>query len=323
MSVVIVSYNRRQLLEECLRGLDAQTWKDFEIIVVDNGSDDGSAEHIRRYFQKVRLIPLERNAGFCEANNRGIKTACGELILLLNNDAVPDGQWLGELVRAAEEHPDAGFFASRVIFYDSKGVMDSAGDGLAFTGTAFRRGHYQPDSGYREARFVFGASGSAAGYRRAVLKEIGVFDQDLFAVYEDVDLSFRAQLAGFKCLYVPSAIVRHRGSRTVGKYSEFYVYQTQRNVEIFFLKDMPTLMLLLLLPSHLFYNLAGLLYFTLVKRRGRAFLKAKIDALRQLGSTLRKRSQIQAGRRVSILYLFSLMEHGWLRRTAREKLVYQ
>jgi len=320
VSVIVVNYNGWILLERCLHGLHTQTYRDLEVVVVDNGSDDGSAENVRRVFPNVKLIALDRNAGFCEGNNRGIAIARGEYIALLNNDAVPDCHWLEELIKAGERHPECGFFASRVLRQDDAGTLDSAGDGITLAGTAYRRGHLRPASQYAREEFVFGASGSAAFYRRAMLQEIGLFDEDLFMVYEDVDLSFRAQLAGYRCLYVPTAIVHHKGSGTIGRFTDFYVYQTQRNVEIIFLKDMPAVLFWLLLPFHLFYNLGGWIFFALVARRSSAFLRAKRDALSSARKILHKRRTVQIGRRVSVCYLVSFLELSWVSRIAEEKI---
>ncbi len=319
VSVVIVSFNHRDLLRQVLEALRLQTFRNFETIVVDNGSRDGSADLVAANFPDVHLVRLAENTGFAGGNNRGIAVARGEFVALLNNDALPDPRWLEELVAVMDVRPEVGFCASRVLLQSDPHLLDAAGDGLTFAATAFKRGHRLPAGGYAEQKFVFGASGSAAFWRRVVLDTVGCFDEDFFAVYEDVDLSFRAQLAGFPCLYVPTAVVHHRGSSTIGRYTDFYVYQTQRNVEYFCVKDLPTPLLLLLLPGHLLYDLLGLFYFTLVKRRGRAFVRAKWDAARTLPRLLRKRRAVQATRRVSIRYLASLLERGWISRTVREK----
>lgn len=320
VSVVVVNYNRWNLLNACLDGLAAQTWRDAEVIVVDNGSTDGSPENIRRAFPEVRLIALDRNTGFCEGNNRGIESARGEFVALLNNDAVPDRRWLEELIGAAELHPECGFFASRVLRQDNSELLDSAGDGITMAGTTYRRGHLQPASRYVRAEEIFGASGSAAFYRRAMLDAIGLFDEDFFAVYEDADLSFRAQLAGYKCLYVPTATAYHKGSSTIGRFTAFYVYQTQRNVEYFFLKNVPAALIFLLFPFHLFYNLLSFIFFAFVARQSAAFLRAKRDVLRDLRQILAKRKIIQAQRRAPVTRLLALLELNWLGRIAVEKM---
>jgi len=319
VSVIVVNYNRRELLRACLLGLAAQTYTDLEVIVVDNGSTDGSPEQIARAFPQIRLIALERNTGFCEGNNRGIAVARGEFIALLNNDAVPEPRWLEELIRAADAHPECGFFASRVLRQDHPDLLDSAGDGLTLAGTTYRRGHLQLAARYVRAEEIFGASGAAAFYRRALLDAIGVFDEDFFAVYEDADLSLRAQLAGHKCRYVPTATVHHKGAGTIGRFTEFYVYQTQRNVEYFFLKNLPAQLIFLLFPFHLLYNSLGLIFFTLIARRGATFLRAKRDALRNTRQILAKRRIVQAQRRVPVTRLLALLEFGWVSRIVSEK----
>lgn len=320
VSVVIVSFNHRDLLAAVLECLRRQTFRDFETIVVDNGSGDGSADFVAAHFPEVELERLSTNTGFTGGNNCGIAAARGEYVAFLNNDAEPEPEWLAELVAALDSHPEAGSCASRVVLYSDPHLLDAAGDGLTFAGTAFRRGHRLAAADYSRTEFVFGASGSAALYRRDVLDAVGSFDDAFFAVYEDVDLALRAQLAGWRCLYVPAAAVHHRGSGTIGRYTDFYVYQTQRNVEYVLVKDMPLPLLLLVLPGHVLYNLFGFLYFTLVRRRGRAFVRAKWDALRTLPRLLRQRSRVQSTRRVSTRYLLSLIERGWISRTAREKL---
>lgn len=319
VSVIVVNYNRWDLLCACLNGLAAQTCNDLEVIVVDNGSTDGSPVQVARAFPRVRLIALERNTGFCEANNRGIAATRSEFIALLNNDAVPEPRWLEELIRAADAHPECGFFASRVLCQDNPALLDSAGDGIAITGAAYRRGHLQPSTRFTRPEYVFGASGSAAFYRRSMLQEIGSFDEDFFAVYEDADLSCRAQLAGYKCWYVPTAIVHHRGSSTIGRYTDLYVYQTQRNVEFFFLKNMPAPLVYVLFLNHLIYNFLGLFYFGLIHRRGGTFLRAKVDAIQCLSRMREKRRLIQSKRRISISYFMSLLQGDWIRRTLAEK----
>ncbi len=321
VSVVIVSFNHCDLLRQVVESLRLQTLKDFETIVVDNGSYDGSADFVAANFPDVHLVRLTTNTGFTGGNNRGIAAARGEFIALLNNDASPDPRWLEELVSVLDAHPQVGFCASRVLLQSDPRLLDAAGDGLTFAATAFRRGHGLPAANYERQQRVFGASGSAAFYRRAVLDIVGPFDESFFAVYEDVDLSFRAQLAGFPCLYVPTAIVYHRGSGTIGHYTDLYVYQTQRNVEYFIIQDLPAPLLLLLLPGHFLYNMLGFFYFALFKRRGRAFLHAKWDVFRALPRLLSSRRRVQSTRRVSIGYLVSLLERGWISRTAREKLL--
>ncbi|MBI5651533.1 MAG: glycosyltransferase family 2 protein [Chloroflexi bacterium] len=318
-SVIIVNWNGRALLAETLAALRAQTLRDFETIVVDNGSTDGSPDFVAAEFPESQIIRAGENTGFAKGNNLGIRVARGEFVVLLNNDAVPNPVWLAELVGAMRRHPDAGFCASRVVLYAHPELLDSAGDGIAGSGTVFRRGHRRRATEFAREEYVFGAQACAAMYRRAMLDEIGLLDEDFFLVYEDADLSFRAQLAGYKCVYVPSAIVRHHGERTIGEFSSLYAYQNQRNVEYVFIKNMPTRLLWRILPGHLIYMLMGFVFY-LGKRRGAAYLRGKWDALRALPRLLEKRKPIQKNARVSAAFLGTYITSDWITRILREKI---
>ena len=319
VSVIIVNWNKRALLAETLSALRAQTFRDFETIVVDNGSTDGSADFVAAEFPDARLVRVDENTGFAKGNNLGIRVARGEFIVLLNNDAVPHPDWLAELAGAMQRHPDAGFGASRVVLYAHPELLDSAGDGIAGSGTVFRRGHRRPASEFEREEFVFGAQACASIYRRAMLDEIDLFDEDFFLVYEDADLSFRAQLAGFKCIYAPRALVRHHGEATVGAFSSLYAYQNQRNVEYVFVKNVPTSLFWSLVPGHLLYLLMGFGFY-LFKGRGIPYLRGKWDALRALPRLLEKRKHIQKNIRVAPAYLRAFITSDWIARTLREKI---
>lgn len=308
-SVVVVNWNGKADLTRCLASLNQQTLGNFEIIVVDNGSTDGSVEMIRENHPKVQLITLPRNTGFSIANNRGIDQARGRYVALLNNDAFPQPGWLDNLYRALEDYPEVGFCASKILRYPEVELIDSVGDTFSILGRGVKVGMGQPDRGqFEEPRFVFGASAAAAAYRRDMLEDIGLFDEDFSpANLEDVDLSFRAQLAGYRCLYVPQAVVHHRVSATLQRLGGETFYLHVRNSEYVFWKDMPALLLLGLLPLHSLYILGGLIYHTL-KGRGRLFVRAKRDAFRHLPSTLRKRQKVQGRREVSLRYVMAVLD---------------
>src|SRR2546427_3232710 len=207
-NVIIVNHNGRHFLGDCLTSLGAQSFRNFEAWVVDNGSQDGSVRFIRDNFPWVRLISLERNVGFCAGNNLAIRETTGELVVLLNNDTAVRSNWLEELVRATLANPEVGICASRILYLAKPHALYAVGDGYTAWGTAFRRGDGELEDGrYEEAAAVFSACACAALYRRSMLDEIGLFDEDLFSNYEDVDLGFRARLAGYSCLYVPKAVV--------------------------------------------------------------------------------------------------------------------
>jgi len=319
VSVIIVNYNHKDYLAEALAGLQKQTFADFEIIVVDNASTDGSVEFVQSLLPKVRLIALDENTGFAKGNNIGIRNARGKSIALLNNDAVPDPTWLDELVAAAQRHPDAAFFASQIELYYEPGLLDSAGDSMSAAGTIFRGGHRERIADYMEERFVFGAQACAAFYRREFFDRVGHFDEDYFCVYEDADLSYRAQLRGCRCVYVPRARVRHRGGSTIGRFSSRYVYQSHRNVEYVFVKNFPTSLFWRTFPAHLLYDWMAFVFFA-SKGQGWVFLRAKWDALRAIPRLLAKRKKIQATRQITTEYLKSQLHQDWVPRVLREKI---
>jgi GT2 family glycosyltransferase len=211
-----------------------------------------------------------------------------------------------------------GFCASQIRRYDKRDMLDSAGDVFAINGSASKRGHLEPAARYTEPAEVFGACAAAALYRRSMLADIGLLDEDFFLIFEDVDLSFRAQNAGYRCAYVPTACVYHKTNASIGTYSHIYVYYGQRNLELTYLKNMPWPLLLKHLPAHLVYNLMALIFFA---TRGRlwSFLQAKGAVLRWLPATLRKRHEIQDRRRVSSKQIEALLERRWLSRRWTEK----
>lgn len=312
VSVIVLNWNGSALLPACLDALAAQVWHDFEVLVVDNGSTDGSPELLARQYPWVKVIRLERNMGFCGGNNAGIGQARGAYIALLNNDTEVEERWLEELVGALDTNPDVGFCASKMVLQDRPGVIDSAGDAFSIAGTARKTGHRVGANTprYNERRHVFGACAGAALYRRSMLDDIGVFDEDFFIAQEDVDLSFRAQLRGYTCLYVPTAVVRHRLNATLKTWSPEYVYYGHRNLEYVYLKNMPAALLVLTFPFHLLDVLLSLGFF-LVRGQGRAYLRAKRDALRALPQLLRKRKVIQRRRTVSSLRILRLLDKSW------------
>lgn len=228
--MVIVNWNGKHLLEECLDSLLAQKVDNLEIILVDNGSRDGSAEYVLERYPGVRLVRLAENAGFAGGNNAGIRAASGRYIALLNNDTKTDPGWLANLLPEAEANPAAGMWASKILSYDQPDIIDNVGlliyrDGLARGQGRLERDHGQYDTG-REALFP---SGCAALYRRRMLDEIGLFDEDFFAYADDVDLGLRARLAGWGCTYVPAAKVYHRYSSSSSTYSPLKAYLVERN----------------------------------------------------------------------------------------------
>lgn len=253
-SVIIPNWNGRSFLETCLSSLRAQTYRNFEVIVVDNGSTDDSVSFIGTSFPEVVIIRLPGNEGFSRAVNRGIQNAKGKYIALLNNDTEVHPAWLGELVKALESSPETGFCASKMLNYYRRNMIDNAGDGLKLYG--YMTGKNEIDSGqYDRPRLLFSACAGAAIYRRELFDAVGLFDEDFFAYYEDIDLGMRAQLAGYRCLYVPTAIVYHIHQATSGRMPAMRFRLIQRNIVFVHLKNTPLRLLVRVLPALFFLHL--------------------------------------------------------------------
>lgn len=311
VSVIVVNWNGKPLLSACLEGLRRQRYRSFATTVVDNGSADGSVDLIRSDFPEVSVIALPINSGFAAANNVAIKAADTAYVALLNNDAVPDPLWLEKLIEAMERHPEAGMAASKMVWQGEPNIIDRAGDGYTTAGAALLKGRGEPAERHDQPAWVFGACAGAALYRTDMLRDIGLFDEEFFILYEDVDLSFRAQLKGYRCRYAPEAVVHHKGSGSIGHDSPLSVYFGHRNLEWVYIKNMPARLILRSAVSHIVYDLAAFSYF-LLRGRGIDFLKAKRDALGGLGRALKKRRQIQRGKSVEESYIWGLLDRPGL-----------
>jgi GT2 family glycosyltransferase len=219
LSVVIPNWNglRLNLLPTCLAALRQQTYRDFEIIVVDDCSTDGSREFLAREYPDARVVANEKNLGFAPSVNAGIRAARGDVVVLLNNDTEADPRWLEEIARALDENPRAGIVACKLRLFDQRDHLHSAGDFYRLDGIPGNRGVWEEDRGqHDDARGLFGACAGAAAYRKAMLDAIGGFDEALGSYCEDVDLNWRARLAGYPVAYAPRAMVYHRLSATGG-----------------------------------------------------------------------------------------------------------
>lgn len=312
ISIVISTWNSGIVLPRCLDSLVRQTVKDFEVIIVDNGSSDNSIENLSEKWPALdfQIKKLDKNTGFAAANNLGAHLSSGDWLALLNSDTFPEPDWLENLLRAAARQPEFSFFASRQLQAGAPHLLDGAGDAYHISGLAWRRFAGLPAAQYGlESEEVFSACAAAAFYSRKVFLQVGGFDESFFSYLEDIDLSFRLRLQGFRCLYVPEAVVKHVGSATLGVRSEFAYYHWQRNSIWSFLQNMPTGLLLMALPFHLMANCIYQLYYTF-RGRGHILLKGKGDALRGLPGVLRKRQEIQNHRKVSNMELWHRMEHG-------------
>jgi len=299
VSVIIVNWNGERLLDACLRSLLEQTYTNLEIIVVDNGSRDSSVHAIQSRFSTVRVVELPMNVGFTGGSIAGLQSSKGDFIALLNNDTRIENQCVARLVETMLRDQRLGICVPKLIFEGSTNSLNSAGHGLTTAGVGFDRGVGTSLGGYTAPEFVFGASAAAVLYRRAMLDDVGFFDEDFFIYDEDADLNCRAQLAGWKCRFVPDAVVHHVGHATSGRLSDCHVYYHTRNLEFVWIKNMPAPLMLRYAHHKLAHEVGAFVYLCLRHGRWRPYLSAKWDALRMLPSMIRKRRQVQAKRLVS------------------------
>jgi GT2 family glycosyltransferase len=318
VSVVIVTWNGLEHLEGCLSAVAAQQGVEAETILVDNASTDGTTEFVRARFPSVRIVSLDRNHGFAGGSNAGAREARGRYLAFLNNDTIADPHWLGALRDAIDEPRGIALATSRIIYMHDPATVDSAGDGMTRWGGAFKHHHGGAAAEAIESRDVFGACGAAFIVPKRVFEALGGFDPDFFASHEDVDLSYRAQLRGYRCRYVAGSIVRHRGSATLGRASGMAVFNGQRNLEWVYVQNTPLPILLRTLPGHVLYNAAAAIHFARQGLLG-TFLSAKAAALLGLPRALRKRVRVQRARTVSARAIWDQLEPRWLALKIREK----
>ena len=299
VSVVIPHWNGRHHLDDCLNALRRQTFTNFEVILVDNGSTDGSQAYVRDCFPEVQLVELGQNRGFTGACNAGYEVAQGEIVVLLNNDTEADAGWLTAVTQAFQTHPQVGMIASKMLLFDQRDHIHTVGDFYRVDGVPGNRGVWQQDIGqYEIVEQVFSACGGTAAYRRTMLDEIGFLDDDFFFSCEDVDLGWRANLAGWQVLYVPTAVVYHKLKATGGSVTGSYY--DGRNFLYLIWKNYPTS----LLRRYWRKILQAQLRITLEALRAwrgeaaRARLRGQLAGLWGIFKMWPKRRQVQALRRV-------------------------
>lgn len=311
VSIVIVTWNSGAYLPRCLEAVKRQSIPDFEVVVIDNGSKDGSISNLERDWPmlNLRVERLQSNMGFTTANNIGARLARGRWLALLNADAFPEPDWLERLLEAADTIPDA-FFASRQV-QASMPLLDGEGDAYHISGLSWRRSYGLPVDEKYEIEEVFSSCAAAALYPRQMFLDVGGFDEDYFSYHEDVDLGFRLRLKGLRCFYIPQAVVHHVGSASTGKHSDFAIYHGHRNLVWTFAKNMPAPLIWVLLPLHIIATTLMIMKF-LFTGHGEAIWQAKADAVRGLVNMLYKRKIIQQNRQSSGLEIFRVMERNLL-----------
>jgi len=301
LSIVIPNWNGKHFLQTCLDSLQRQTYTSIEIIIVDNASQDGSQAFILEHYPHVNLIELPENRGFTGACNAGMEAAKGEFIALLNNDTEVDENWASAIVDAFEHHPEVGIVASKMLLFDRRDHIHTAGDYFTLDGRAGNRGVWQRDEGqFDDEEYVFSACGGASIYRKVLLEQVGLLDEDFFFSLEDIDLAWRAQLVGWRCLYTPAAIVYHHLSATGGGVTASF--HDGRNLIYVLLKNYPTA----LWRKHAWSILKAqskIAWDALKAWRGeaaRARLRGMLAGLFGMPKMLRKRAAIQRSRTVSV-----------------------
>jgi GT2 family glycosyltransferase len=308
VSIVIPNWNGVAHLPGCLDALCRQTYTPLEVTVADNASNDGSQALVREKYPPVRVVQMETNQGFTGACNAGIRASTGDIVILLNNDTEVAPDWVAEVVAAFERHPDAGLVASKMLLFDRRDTLHTAGDIVYMNGLPANRGVWQPDGEqYSHEEYVFSACGGSAAYRKEMLAQVGLLDDDFFFSCEDIDLAWRAQLAGWKCVYAPRAVVYHRLAATGGGATASFF--DGRNFLWVIVKDIPGA----LIRKH-WRDIAGaqlrLAGEALRAWRGaaaRARLRGMAAGLLTLPGVLAKRRKVQSTRTASIEYIESIL----------------
>lgn len=306
--IIILNWNGKELLKDCLPSVVRTKYSNFKVVVVDNGSTDGSREYIRHYFPDVKLIENKKNLGFAEGNNVGIRYAMtqgADYIALLNNDTEVDPSWISEVVKVAESKPDIGACATKMLFFDARTVINSAGTCMTPFGGGWDRGLGEKDVGqYDTVEEVFGACAGAMLIKRDVIEEVGLFDSKHFIYYEDVDLTWRMRLFGYKIMYVPTAIVYHKLGATMGNPHNWWRrYLTEKNRIRNVLKNYSPKMLRQILPKMTYHDMKQVFFLlkgdSSQKKLAQVFIRAYLWNIWHVFNTFKLRMKIQKGRKLS------------------------
>jgi GT2 family glycosyltransferase len=322
VSVIIPNWNGGKWLGGCLNALKSQDYGNFEVLVVDDASTDGSYDHLGEKFPRVRLLQLTEHHGFARAVNAGIGATSGEYVLLLNNDTLPSVSFIRNLVLAMDAMPpDVGCLASCMRSMDNPMLLDDTGDVFTWYGHAFKRGHGRPIAEFEEDSEVLSPCAGAALYRRVFLNDVGGFDERFVSYLEDLDLGLRGRLSGYRCKYVASAEVLHKGHGSnlpTGSYVRFVT----RNRLMLICKNIP----FSLLVRHLHQLLIGQLDLFIQYRRPFDSGVGYLSFLRQIPHVLHERRKILAASKLSDEEIERLLDpspmgvclNGWILKRMRK-----
>jgi GT2 family glycosyltransferase len=321
ISVIILNWNGKEYLYSCIQSVKRQTYLNIETILVDNASADDSVEYIKKFFSDLRLIINPENIGYGGGNNRGIREAKGRYIFILNSDTEIEKDCLELLWECVETDQKIGVTTPKILLYDRRDTIDAAGLTIYPDGLSIGRGRLEPQEKYNQIEEVFAGSGCASLFRKEMLEEIGLFDEDFFAYAEDTDLGWRARLAGWKAYYEPEAIVYHHHSKKFGTYSSTKAFLVERNRIWVAWKNFPPPVLCLwpfyTLLRYFYQGIGALIQRGASGRFGQEssslllipiLIKAYLSGLRGLPAILRKRKEVQSKKRMSNWEVFSLFK---------------
>lgn len=307
VTIVIPNYNGEQYLETCLVSLQNQTYKDFEVVVVDNASADKSTSYIKEQYPNIKLIQLDKNYGFCKAVNVGIEESQSPYVILLNNDTKADEGFVGNLVNAMERHPKAFSCAPKMLQYHNPELIDDAGDLYNALGWAFAVGKDRSKGLFNKEREIFAACGGASIYRKSVLNRIGIFDESHFAYLEDIDIGYRSRIYGYKNFFIPEAVVYHVGSGSSGsRYNAFKTSLAARNSVYLIYKNMPWLQILLNFPFLIIGFLIKYVYFIKIKL-GKEYAAGLLKGIKLCNSDKKVPFKVK-----NLLHYFKIQVELWI-----------
>jgi GT2 family glycosyltransferase len=307
LSVIIPNWNGMKHLPTCLDALNCQTYNNFDVILVDNGSADESVAYVKQNYPMVRVRCFPDNGGFAAACNAGVAESGAQYVALLNTDTKPYQDWIRSLVIAMDDaSPQVACLASKMLRMDQPDLIDDAGDILTWRGCSFKRGHGQPAAIFNKQEEIFSPCAGAALYRRAVFNEMGGLDEIFFAYLEDMDLGLRIRLAGYRCLFVPTAQVLHVGHGSALPH-ERHIFLIARNRVFLFLKNIP----FILIGKHFASFIYGWLFSFLAFCFSRTYLKGTLASLKYVLPMLKKRKQIRKHTKLSLDAIDRVLSRDW------------
>ena len=310
VSVIITNYNGKAYLKECLGSLECIEYKNYETILVDNASTDGSAEFVKNNFPKIKILPLKKNLGFAEGCNIGAQKAEGEFIIFLNNDTKVDVNWLSALIKAKTKYGENHIYSSKILFYDDPKTINTTGGLITIIGSGLDINFGKPDKEeYNKVRYIGSPSGCSMMLKKSIFQQMGGFDKDYFAYLEDVDFGWRCWLKGYKTYYIPQSVVYHKFGSTGGKRdTPFRVFNSQKNRLSNIIKNFYPGNLIIGLSISLFFDLIRIFKFLLKGDLDliSAIMKGNYIFIKELPITLEKRRHIQENRILSDKEMFKM-----------------